>query len=59
MHLRAATPRCTALGMMHFLMHSTIAYTLPIETVDALSSSTIAIGSAAAVLAAAGLTTSM
>jgi hypothetical protein len=46
--------RWTALRVMHFLVHSTLAYTLPIEAVQS-SSRNIAIGSAAAVLAAAGL----
>jgi hypothetical protein len=40
------------------LIHSTLAYTLPIETVEG-SFKLIAIGSAAAVLTAAGLALSM
>jgi hypothetical protein len=43
---------------MHFLVHSTLAYTLPIDAVQS-SSRNIAIGSAAAVLAAAGLALAM
>ena len=48
----------TALCVMHFLVHSTLAYTLTIDAVQS-SSRDIAIGSAAAVLAAAGLALAM
>jgi hypothetical protein len=56
----ACTPavRWTALRVMHILVHSTLAYTLPIDAVQS-SSRNIAIGSAAAVLAAAGLALAM
>jgi hypothetical protein len=56
----ACTPAVpwTALRVMHFLVHSTLAYTLPIDAVQS-SSRNIAIGSSAAVLAAAGLALAM
>jgi hypothetical protein len=44
----------TPLRVMHFLVHSALAYTLPIDAMQN-SSQNIAIGLAAAVLAAAGL----
>jgi hypothetical protein len=43
---------------MHFVIHSTIAYTLPFNTVES-SSKHIAVGSAVAVVVAAGLALSM
>jgi hypothetical protein len=56
--LRAWLHVAIALRVLHFLIHSTLAYTLPIETVQT-PSKYIAIGSAAAVLTAAGLALSM
>jgi hypothetical protein len=53
-----ANVRCTALRVMHFLVHSTLSYTLPIDAVQS-SSRDIAIGSAAAILTAAGLALGM